>query len=74
MQPSGRRGRDHLGQYLFPLPVAAEESLPQFLLPACGSRTAGFCQTGLKVTHNEKVTDRMKQLRHWFECSGLLDF
>lgn len=49
MQSPSRRSRNNVGQYLLPVPAAAEKDLPQFLLPSCDNWTAGFCQTGLEV-------------------------
>lgn len=43
LQPAGGGGWNNLGQYLFPLPLASAEGLPQFLLPACGGRAPGLC-------------------------------
>lgn len=62
LQSSRGGGWDHLGQYLFPVPLTAEESLPQFLLPACNSGAAGFCQTGLKVILMPMLSNRLGKI------------
>uniref|UniRef100_A0A3B3CX11 Piezo TM25-28 domain-containing protein n=1 Tax=Oryzias melastigma TaxID=30732 RepID=A0A3B3CX11_ORYME len=46
---AGGGSRDPLGRLLFHLPPAAEEGLPQFLLPACERGAPGISQAGVQV-------------------------
>lgn len=67
MQSASGRSGHSVGQLVSALPPAAEESLPQFLLPACDNRAAGVCQAGVKVKRsvNPEQISVQQTLESW---------